>query len=63
MTTFSTRDDVLALLVHLGYLTFDEATEEVYIPNQEIAQEFLNVVDGPGWDGVIQALNRSEELL
>ena len=63
MTTFATKDDVLTLLVHLGYLTFDETTKEVYIPNQEIAQEFLNVVDGPGWDGVIQALNRSEELL
>lgn len=63
MTTFSTKDDVLTLLVHLGYLTFDETTEEVYIPNQEIVQEFLNVVDGAGWDGVIQAINRSEQLL
>lgn len=63
MTTFATKDDVLTLLVHLGYLTFDEMTEEVYIPNQEIAQEFLNVVDGPGWDGLIQALNHSEELV
>ena len=63
MTTFVTKDDVLTLLVHLGYLTFDEMTEEVYIPNQEIQQEFLNVIDGPGWDGLIQALNRSEELV
>ena len=63
MTTFASRDDVLTLMVHLGYLTFDETTNEVFIPNQEIAEEFLNVVDEPGWDGVIQALRRSEELL
>ncbi len=40
MTTFHTRDDILCLLVHLGYLTYDEDTSEVFIPNQEIAQEF-----------------------
>lgn len=46
MTTFSTKDDVLTLLIHLGYLTFDERTDETFIPNQEIAQEFLNAVEG-----------------
>lgn len=59
MTTFSTKDDILTLLTHLGYLTFDETTNEVFIPNQEIIQEFLNVVDEPGWDGLTQALNLS----
>lgn len=63
MTTFASKDDVMTLLVHLGYLTYDEMTEEVFIPNQEIAEEFLNVVDEPGWDGVIRSLQRSEELL
>lgn len=63
MTTFTSKDDVLMLLVHLGYLTFDENTEEVFIPNQEITQEFLSVVDGPAWKGLTDALNRSEELL
>lgn len=52
MSTFETRDDVLTLLVHLGYLAFDEAKDEVFIPNQEIAQEFVNAVDGKGWDGI-----------
>lgn len=63
MTTFKTRDDVLTLLVHLGYLTYDEKNSEVFIPNQEIVQEFVRAVKVGGWDGVIQALNRSEELL
>jgi len=63
MTTFKTRDDVLTLLVHLGYLTYDKSTEEVFIPNQEIAQEFLNAVDDPGWDGVVQAIRQSAGIL
>lgn len=63
MTTFRTRDDVLTLLVHLGYLAFDETAEETFIPNQEIAQEFLRAVKDGKWDGLIQSLNRSEELL
>ena len=63
MATFSTKDDILTLLLHLGYLTFDEDTDEVFIPNQEIIQEFLNVVDEPHWDGLTQALNHSKTLL
>ncbi len=50
MTTFKTKDDVLTLLIHLGYLAYDETKEKTYIPNQEIAQEFLNAVDEPGWE-------------
>ena len=63
MTTFQTKDDVLTLLVHLGYLTYDKASENVWIPNQEIAMEFLNAVGGPGWDGLTQSLECSEGLL
>lgn len=53
MTTFSTKDDILTLLVHLGYLTYDKKNHAVSIPNLEIPQEFLNAVDEPGWEGVI----------
>ena len=63
MTTFSTKEDVFTLLVHLGYLSYDCETGEASIPNLEITQEFLNVVDSPGWDGLTDALDRSEELL
>jgi len=55
MTTFKTKDDVLTLLVHLGYLAYDEEKGEVFIPNQEIAHEFYNAVDDPGWEGVTRA--------
>ncbi len=63
MTTFQTKDDVLTLLVHLGYLSYDKEKQEVSIPNQEIAEEFWNAVDEPGWYGVIQAVAKSQSLL
>ncbi len=63
MTTFRTKDDVLTLLVHLGYLAYDKKTQEVYIPNKEIASEFMNAMDEPVWNGVIQAIAQSKALL
>ncbi|MCD8201124.1 MAG: AAA family ATPase [Clostridia bacterium] len=42
--SFTTRDEILALLVHLGYLTFDSATKTVWIPNHEITDEFDTIV-------------------
>lgn len=46
MWDLRSRDDVLTLLVHLGYLAYDSLTREVYIPNQEMADEFQNAVEG-----------------
>lgn len=36
MTTLESADDVLTLLVHLGYLTYDFYNQKVTIPNQEV---------------------------
>lgn len=36
MTTLQSADDVLTLLVHLGYLTYDFYNQKVKIPNQEV---------------------------
>lgn len=40
MTTFGSRDDVLSLLVHLGYLGYDEEVREAFVPNREVMDEF-----------------------
>lgn len=40
MTTFTGRDDVLSLLIHLGYLGYDDEMSAVFIPNREILDEF-----------------------
>ena len=44
MTTFATKDDVLTLLVHLGYLTYDSENETVTIPNKEVSREYVNAI-------------------
>ena len=49
MTTFSGRDDILSLLVHLGYLGYDDKRSEVFIPNREILDEFKTSTKGGEW--------------
>lgn len=63
MSDIKGRDDVLTLLVHLGYLAYDSVRKEVYIPNQEVADEFRNAVEYSDWGGVSNALKASEDLL
>ena len=57
------RDQALALLVHLGYLAYDEENEEVFIPNREIKGEFDKSIKLSEWKEVIRALNNSDKLL
>ncbi len=63
MTTFHSADDVLTLLVHLGYLTFDFDTKEAYIPNNEVQQEFINSIEDGGWESIMDTIHQSENLL
>lgn len=63
MATFQNADDVLTLLVHLGYLGYDVDTKEVFIPNSEVSGEFVNAIKGAGWNDVLNAVKLSEELL
>ena len=48
MRNFNTKDDVLTLLIHLGYLGYDSETEEAFIPNKEIMGEFENAMSVGG---------------
>lgn len=43
LVTFRNRDDVLTLLIHLGYLTYNAETHKVQIPNAEIRMEFARI--------------------
>ncbi len=63
MTTFKSKDDILTLLIHLGYLAYSDETGSVYIPNAEIQEEFKNAVEGSNWKEVIKLIQISEELL
>ena len=48
MTTIKRKDDILTLLVHLGYLAYDAGTKRVFIPNEEVRQEFVRAVSTGG---------------
>ena len=55
MTTFTGRDDVFSLLIHLGYLGFDDECSEVFIPNREILDEFKASTKGNEWVAAFKA--------
>ncbi|MDR1764783.1 MAG: ATP-binding protein [Lachnospiraceae bacterium] len=63
MVTFAVKDDVLTLLVHLGYLGFLENTNEVFVPNKEIRDEFMTSIRMSKWDEVMNAVKISDSLL
>jgi len=63
MTTFDTKDDVLALLIHLGYLGYDSEKTEVFIPNFEIEKEFETSIKRSNWNEVVNSINKSNGLL
>lgn len=44
ITNIQKKDDVLTLLIHLGYLAYDSEKETAYIPNEEVRKEFLRAV-------------------
>ena len=63
MTTFHGRDDVLALLINLGYLCYDNRTKEAYIPNREILDEFKTSTKSEEWTYTFKAFKKSQDLL
>lgn len=63
MTSLKNKDDVLTLLVHLGYLAYDIDQKEVYIPNEEIRQEFIRAIKNGKRQELVKAIERSDQLL
>ena len=63
MVSFADKDDVLTLLIHLGYLAYDQRTQRAYIPNEEIRQEFRAATKRNKWNELIEFQQESEKLL
>ncbi|MCD7813733.1 MAG: AAA family ATPase [Lachnospiraceae bacterium] len=61
--SFDTKDDVLTLLIHLGYLAYNPKQKEVSIPNQEVTEAFEACINGKKYMRVEQAINNAERLL
>ena len=73
MTTFETKDDVLTLLIHLGYLAINPnsdirltSSKQVVarIPNEEIKDEFRNITEeNKNYPGIYALISQSLDLL
>ena len=71
MYSFASKDDVLSLLIHLGYLAqnlyqadCDDDKVSVHIPNYEIQRAFIDTLkDSSEYAGVHALIGQSKELL
>ena len=63
MSTFHTEDDVLTLLIHLGYVSYDYDNKTVKIPNEEVRTEYVNSISASTWGEVSKALKESADTL
>ena len=63
LVTFREKDDVLTLLIHLGYLAYDSENKVVKIPNNEVRNEYVNSVAASDWGEVSIALKQSADTL
>ena len=77
VTGFKLKDDVLTLLVHLGYLAYEQKVEIlgegddedeiirefVHIPNDEIRLEFPNILKMTKHEVLVDLLSNSKKLL
>ena len=62
LTTFRGKNDVLTLLIHLGYLAYDAERKTVRIPNEEIRQEFQRSIHEVKHEATLKRLEESEKL-
>ncbi len=63
MVTFKNKDDVLTLLIHLGYLAYDQELKTAFIPNEEIREEFSVALEDDKWDELNEFERQSDALL
>ena len=72
MQTFTCKDDVLTLLAHLGYLTYEQEPDSydedsvvglVRIPNREIRSEYNTILRKSKHKRLIELVRKSDQLL
>ena len=63
MVSFRDKDDVLTLLIHLGYLGYNQKRRQTFIPNEEIRFEFAMATKLNRWSELISFQKESRALL
>lgn len=62
MTNFQGKDDVVTLMIHLGYLSYHWPDKMVTIPNKEVSQEYINAISTMDWSEVPASIEASRQL-
>ena len=63
MKNMENSDDVLTLLIHLGYLAYNEAEGCAYIPNEEVRKEFVDATKNSSREELSKVIKNSDALL
>ena len=59
----NSKDELLTLLIHYGYLGYDALNQRAFIPNNEVRQELLQAVRNGNRPELVQMVRDSELLL
>ena len=60
---FKNKDDVITLLIHLGYLAYDADDQTVRIPNKEVRSEFNMLIKNSNMNKLKELVDNSNKLL
>ncbi|MCF2602447.1 AAA family ATPase [Parabacteroides distasonis] len=63
MNIVRSKNDVLTVLIHLGYLAYDDDTFECYVPNKEVGDELNNAIKATSWEALAKTIQNSRNLL
>lgn len=63
MKSMKNSDDVLTLLIHLGYLAYNNADGYAYIPNEEVRREFITATMNSSREELSRVIKNSDALL
>ncbi len=62
LTKINSTDAALTVLIHLGYLAYDEENKSCYIPNYEIRLEFETALKELKWNETYDPISNSKKL-
>ena len=57
------KNDVLTVMIHLGYLAYDKEAYACYIPNKEVGDELNNAIKATSWEALAKTIQNSKDLL
>ena len=61
--SFTSKDDVLTYLIHLGYLAYNANKKTAFIPNEEIRNVMNSAVNKKDWSETTAFMERSQAIL